>query len=568
MKIACIDKDIRSVLGSGFYRIPRFQRPYLWEKDQVEEFWNDAVANPEPDCFIGSIVVFGPHNDTYGIVDGQQRLTTITMLLCALRNAFLAEKKEDLAKGIQGLVERPDISNKSRFVLQTETSYPYLQEKIQKLGDADDDGIEVGEEEERLQKAFDLLVSLVTGSINAIRTDTTIPAKDKVARIREKLVQIRDRILNLKLIFVGLDNEDDAYLIFETLNTRGKDLTVSDLVKNHLTRLIKPTNAGLDRTKDRWTKLTEIIEGSEEDLRVNSFLHHLWLSEYDYTTEKKLFKAIRSVVKKDNAAGFLKALLAEAETYREIHETSYKKWPKQQLAIKGSLDAFQIFRIKQHLPMVMAVIRDFKAGKLKQKHVEDILFAIESFHFMFTAVTSQRSSGGISFMYAAHARELLSAKDTKAKLASLTELKTKLRKRLPSFAEFEADFQEIAYTSSFTKQKRLVQYILARIDEANAIGVHLDYERMTIEHLGSQSGAGKGIGPAKNVGKIGNLILVDEATNNKLGNKDFASKLKILAGTNVFLDAEVKKASTWNDGDVLNRTKKLAKSCFDKIWRF
>src|SRR6476646_2664769 len=88
VKITCIDKELKTILSSGFYKIPRFQRPYLWEKEQVEDFWSDAIANEDPDYFIGSMVVFLASHDTFGVVDGQQRLTTITMILCALRDAF------------------------------------------------------------------------------------------------------------------------------------------------------------------------------------------------------------------------------------------------------------------------------------------------------------------------------------------------------------------------------------------------------------------------------------------------------------------------------------------------
>ena len=503
----------------------------------MEDFWNDAIANEEPDYFIGSMVVFGPLHDTFHIVDGQQRLTTITMVLCALRNALETENENSLAKGIHNLIERADINNDPRYVLQTETSYPYLQEYIQKFGQPDDDGIIAGDEERRLQKAFDYITGFVGDAVDAVNNDSSVPAKKKPDLVRKKLTDIRDRLLRLKLIFVELDNEDDAYLIFETLNIRGKDLTVSDLVKSHITRLMKPTNKGVDLPSDRWSKLIGILEGSEEDLRLNNFLHHLWLSEHEYTTEKKLFKAIRGEVKKENANDFLLKLSTEAITYREIHETSYHKWKKSELDIKESLDALGVFRIKQQLPMIMAVMRDFKSSNLKQSHVQDILRAIENFHFIFTAVTSQRSSGGISMMYALHARKLLGTGDLATKLKCLSELKNKLRDRKPSYQEFEATFLEIAYTNKFTKQKKLVQYILAKIDRSQSAGIHIDYERMTIEHLAPQNPGSKGAVTAKWVGSLGNLIFVDAAVNNKLANKDFAAKMKVLANTSVYLDA-------------------------------
>ena len=89
MKIRSIDKEIKDILESGYYRIPRFQRPYSWDRENLEDFWNDVIVDSDSDYFIGSMVVFkSQHSDVFGVVDGQQRLTTITVMLAAVRNAL------------------------------------------------------------------------------------------------------------------------------------------------------------------------------------------------------------------------------------------------------------------------------------------------------------------------------------------------------------------------------------------------------------------------------------------------------------------------------------------------
>jgi uncharacterized protein with ParB-like and HNH nuclease domain len=158
MKITSLDKNIEEVLTLGYYKIPRFQRPFSWEKDQVEEFWSDTITDNDLDYFIGSIVVFEEDRTkkTYGIVDGQQRLTTITLTLCALRNAFDREGFKDKALGIHRLIERENIDFKPEFVIQPETSYPYFQEYIQKYGSPETNE-KIAEEEKLLKNAFDLI---------------------------------------------------------------------------------------------------------------------------------------------------------------------------------------------------------------------------------------------------------------------------------------------------------------------------------------------------------------------------------------------------------------------------
>jgi uncharacterized protein with ParB-like and HNH nuclease domain len=128
----------------------------------------------------------------------------------------------------------------------------------------------------------------------------------------ETLTKIRNSVLDLKVIFVKLDDEDDAYIIFETLNTRGKDLSLTDLVKNHITKHLKVKSASVDQPKIKWQKLLETVEGSSAELEVDTFIHHFWLSRYDYLAAKRLFKVLKRKIGKNEAKSFLDSLLADA----------------------------------------------------------------------------------------------------------------------------------------------------------------------------------------------------------------------------------------------------------------
>lgn len=565
MKITCLDKEVGQFLKQSYYRIPRFQRPYSWERVNVEEFWNDAIVENESDYFIGNFVVYADKN-VLGVVDGQQRLTTITLLLCALRNAFKAEGQTNLAKGAHNLIERTDISNDKFYVLQTETSYPYFQEHIQKYSGNPEVAVEVGPEEELLKAAFEYLQENINTIVNGIKSQANHSEAKKKVKIEEELTKVRDKLLGLKLIYTELENDDDAYIIFETLNTRGKDLTLSDLVKSHLSRLLKPTNKGVDIAKDKWAALNETFEASQADLSVSTFIHHHWLSRYEYITEKKLFKALRRRIKKENAKTFLDDLLKESKIYRQIHETSFRKWKKEEYGIRDSLAAMNLFRIRQQLPLVLSVMRHWDDSELKTKHVREILSAIENFHFVFTAVTSQRSSGGISFMYASAARDLYAATNAQAKLDVLRQFEKKLESKKPQYGEFEGAFLDLKYSSKLTKQKNLVRYILTRIYQQNSTGLVIDADHMTIEHLFPENPPkSAGLSDDK-VASIGNLIIVDQRLNNKLANKNFREKVAILKSANVWVDKIVLKAPTWGADEILKRGKLLSQDAYNKVW--
>ncbi len=129
------------------------------------------------------------------------------MLLCAVRNQLAKEGLAKLAKGLHRLIECPDINDHLQFVLQTETSYPFLQEYIQKFGVPDHE-VQIGEEERRLQSGFSLLTNYVEGAVAGVKSDTTLNGSQKRKRIEAKLCDIRDVVLHLKVIVVVLQNED------------------------------------------------------------------------------------------------------------------------------------------------------------------------------------------------------------------------------------------------------------------------------------------------------------------------------------------------------------------------
>jgi len=479
MKITCLDKQVGQFLKESFYRIPRFQRPYSWDRTNIEEFWNDAVVENEAQYFIGSFVVYDDKT-AMGVVDGQQRLTTITLLLCALRNAFEREGFSNLAKGIHGLIERTDISDQRFYILQTESSYPYLQEHIQKFGGKPGAGSDAGPEEQLLKQAFEYFQTNVDDVVKAIKLQPNLSEAKKRARIQDELTRIRDKVLNLKLIFTALENDEDAYVIFETLNTRGKDLTLSDLVKSHLSRLLKPTNTGVDLAKDKWNKIHQTFEAAQDDL---------------------------------------------------------------------------------------SVMQHYENHELKTKHVRAILSAIENFHFAFTAIASQRSSGGISFMYALAARELYQAKGAEAKVKGLQEFqKNKLAAKLPQYAEFEPSFLALKYSSQMTKQRPLVRYILTKIYQRNSSGLPIDADQATVEHLAPENPVkSTGLLPEQ-VASIGNLILVNQALNNDLANKSFPDKVQILQKAHVWVDPIVLNAKGWGAPEINARAKLLAEDAYKNVW--
>ena len=129
---------------------------------------------------------------------------------------------------------------------------------------------------------------------------------------------------------------------------------------------------------------------------------------------------------------------------------------------------------------------------------------------------------------------------THEKKLGFIKICVKIKGKIPSYQEFEANFKEICYTDKITKQKDLVKYILSKIHTYYTQDKVINYDLMTIEHILPQSKVGTNAINEKNVGQLGNLILVPSGLNNELGNKNFLDKKRILETKNVLLDEKVK----------------------------
>lgn len=553
MKVTCVDQEIKKVFETGYYKIPRFQRPYSWEKENVDEFWNDVVIAHQGDYFIGCIVVYKKGEYSY-LVDGQQRLTTITILLASLRNALRQHGFENLGNGVQRLISRSDLNDDEQFIIQPETSYPYFQDYIQSSKDPITTP-DIGEEEGFLKSAFDQLAAYVNQMIcNLV---------DPLA-IKSTLENIRDKILSLKIIMVEVDNEDDAYVIFETLNTRGKDLAVADLVKNHLAKMVRQTNQSLDPIRLLWEEIRQNIDGIASDVYLDDFLHHYWLATHDFTTLRELFVKVKKYVLPHNAPRFVQDLRDASYLYQLIYDPMSGVWKREEYPIRDALEALaNIFRVRLHVPMALSILREYKRGNISRKWAEKSLRAIENFHFMFTSVTSQRSSGGISSMYAMHARSVFSV-SRQQKEREISGFLEKLKSRIPKRDEFIGKYEELKYSDAFSKQKKLVQYALRRYLDSKQQGVSYNYLAMSIEHLHPQSNHSISLDACAS---IGNLILVENRFNSeKLGDKSFDEKISLLKISNVLVDDSILAAKSWGDFEIRNRAKEMAVYSYDVIF--
>lgn len=500
-------------------------------------------------------MVFHRQNDNssrVNVVDGQQRLTTVTVFFCLIRDIFLEHGEKNLAAGIQNFIEKRDVNNELTFTLISQDPYPFFQDHIQKLGNPELKPA-MGEAEKALKNCYDYLKECI---------DLHIDGMNKKKAIKD-LCSLRDKALSIKVITVELDNEDDAYYIFETLNTRGKELGVSDLTKNHVLRFLRSGNA-IDTTREKWNNIQKTIGHANFDISMNSFITHHWISKYEYLTERKLFQSMRKELRsKADVKSYFDNICEEASLYRSIFEPKFHSWTKEQKDIPNSLKAFPIFRLRQAAPFALSILSEHNSGNISTKNAATFLKAIENFHFKFTAITSQRGAGGIAKMYSRAARDLRTAATETDKRKICLDMISRFREMQPELLEFQLGFQELLFSKEYTNQRTLVRYVLEMLHRHHNSNSSIDYEQMTIEHIMPQSANH----PEETKASIGNLVFIHRELNEKLKNKSFKDKKEILIRSGQIYDETIIKAEKWDEEKIMRRTEHLSKLAYDAVWK-
>jgi hypothetical protein len=261
----------------------------------------------------------------------------------------------------------------------------------------------------------------------------------------------------------------------------------------------------------------------------------------------------------------LKGFVDDSKFYVAIFNPE-QRWSKSQKEIIASLSAMRIFKISQHTPGVLSLVRANKNGLISDKTLKRALKAVEDFHFLFTAVTSSRSSGGISAMYSSFGRKLFEAKNSNEAGIVINELIDKLDERKPTPSEFIAGFEQLAFTSQNTKQSSLVRYILQKLAKHQKLAFSDDAANLTIEHIHPQAKMDS-TWTDDIVGSLGNLILLAQKDNGKLKDNDFEKKITFLKTLNGSVPEDVLNAPDWTIERVQARTQSLAEIAYNQIWK-
>lgn len=586
-------KTVQNCFQQCLYDVPNFQRPYSWISEQLSDFWDDVVL-AQGDFFFGSTVTWVSEkrdlfNDTYSIIDGQQRLTTSAIILSVIRDAFAEIARGAGVDEAHAELATTQVRATQRYLIATDDDgreYPVLKRaepmfyEIIQNPSAIPSGAAWNNSAERIGEARQYFEAKVLQELD-------LPTFGEKL---ERLKVIRANVLKARVIQVELASEEDGFLIFETLNTRGADLRLSDLIKNLLIRGGADSVADRQAIADRWDRLIgKVQEGRISPDVPDRFIWQSWNSRRRALKEPELFKAVGRYVGDDpkRHLAYLEELEVDAATYEHLQDENVKV----QLKVTGVRNAFAvpefvdsvralaIFDVSVANSTVMAIARKFAATNLvKISQVIEVMRLVENFHFQFNALTSSGSTGGTRSRYNRFALRLEEAQSRDEVAAAIADLKAKLNASLPSRLRTQAAFTQLSYAPevALTQAQKLrarkiyVTYVLMAFAKYHKLlPAGQDLTSWTIEHLRPQKEGGDDVREA--VYSIGNLVLLTGPLNNELGASDLKSKLRQLTGKNTYLDPELKAwhsagLEAVSDDQIEARAVALASEALNVVW--
>lgn len=567
------DTRIRDVLFADYaYRVPRYQRPYTWDDDQVTEFWSDLMVN-DSSAFIGSLIFNYEDFGTSGIIDiidGQQRLLTITVFAAVLRDVA-----KTLDEATAALIQRKDIAFEDRItgkhtyrIIPGDQTREYFEKHIQDFQSEIRGSAPANEEQRRIKKNYLFFRERVEDEISRF-----FSKDDKLAY----LGRLRARIGDLTAIKIQISSEDEAYEIFETTNARGVDLSVGDLLKNLIFKKLPP-DEDRDFARDRWQEIIDLVEATNTELR--KFVRHYWVSRHASITEKRLFREIKKETADYNL--LLDDIWESADLYHKILEGTDRDWTRYKHGARmyRSARALRVMNVSQCNVIFLAILRNIdKMGTDPSR----IFGLVENFSFKYHVVC-KLPSNKVEKLYARYARAIEdgvrgeSSKYVSGRVqSSLSELEGELKDLLPERAFFISEFRDIACRNT-EQSRRIVKYILGKIDASlrQTKEELVDFENVNIEHLLPQKPGREWGLKAKDVkdyvNRLGNLTLLDRRINSIAGNKSMREKVEILAGSelpmNKRLVEEIRSGNhEWGEESIARRQERLAEMAWDPVWR-
>ncbi|QEF40741.1 DUF262 domain-containing protein [Helicobacter pylori] len=523
--------------------IPIYQRLYSWKKEQCEQLWDDIIKIGGNDKanghFIGSILyarVDDTHSSPLLIIDGQQRLTTITLLFIALRNR---SSDEDKRKKIESYLINSNKDGDKKFRLILSES-----DKDTLLSLIDKDRRKPSEPSVKIMENFKLF-------------------EEWIRKNTDKLETIFKGLEKLMIVWIALEKgKDDPQLIFESMNSKGIELTQTDLIKNYILMGLEPEKQKIFYKK-YWRAMEEDFKQNEK-LFDRFVRHYLTIKTGKIPNEKRVYEAFKRYQQERGIE--TEALLQDLQKYcgyfcRIVFKKEDDKDLNKALSFLVDLEMDVIY------PLLLELYSDYSDGVLSKQDFIPIIALIESYICRRAVCGLGTNSLNKVFpSFTKHIQKDEYFKSLKAHFGYLTE-----KQRFPNNDEFKEHFITIDF---YNFQKR--EYFLERLENFERKERVYAHE-YTTEHIMPQTleeewerdlGENFQAIHDKYLHTIGNLTLT--GYNQEYSNKSFQEKRDMEKGfkqSPLRLNQSLKDLESFGEKEIEKRANDLADFAL-KIWTY
>lgn len=537
------------LLADGQWGVPRYQRAYKWGEKQVNELLYDienAINDKQPEYFVGSIVVARVSADRPEIVDGQQRLATASILLASMRDFFFLDKKDpETAKIIeQDYLFKQDLKTKElRPKLQlSETDHDFFLRRILEPPSKDRQKIKaIRESHKRLLDAQRVTRQYLL--------DITKNINNPEEKLFERISYLAEKT---RVIWVQVPDHQNAFTIFETLNDRGLDLAITDLLKNYLFHKAQDRIA---EVQQRWVQMFSTIETAANEETVKDYIRHHWSSRHGLTRERELYKDIKdTVTTKTLALECADGLLEEADLFAAIRNNNHEFWKGYGTAARQHIYIINdILGMERITPLLLAILSTFP-----QKEVERSLKIIVSWGVRW--LIAGGVAGALEKKYSEAA-----VKIRQKSVATTKQLFAEMKDLVPGDTDFDKEFANAKVSKAYLARYYLHALERQKIGEkepelvpnANEAEVNLEHVLPQNPQAGTWTNFDDDARSAFTY-RLGNLALMKVTENVQAGTEEFAAKKNRFAKSNFLLTKMIASSADWNTKEIENRQKELA----------
>lgn len=551
----------QELTGNGrLYNVPPYQRDYSWTEEQWEDLWTDITElAPRSDDthYMGALVVEGTSDRAFAVIDGQQRLATLSLLVLAVIGRLL-----DLAeRGIDAEGNRQRAAAlRARFIGEKDPASLVETSKLT-LNDNDDPFYQ-----DYLVQLRRPLNERGLPKSNRLLWQCFSYFKKKVedwSGRTENGVQIATLISEtagrqLVFIHITVGNELNAYTVFETLNARALELSATDLLKNYLFSRLK-TAADRQALQRRWKALMTTVQQE----RFPEFLRYHLQCELPRVRSQRLFKLVRDRVKTgEDTFALLEALERRAEVFAAVLDPQHDYWidrPESAPYIKE----LSVLRVRQMTPIIFAAWERFSNAELART-----LRLLVVILFRYSAV-SGLNTNRLELVFHEAAKGILDGT-----VRTPADVFAALRSVYVDDERFEQDFVRFAPDGN-GQGKKLVRHVLARLEtDASGREIDPDTDSGTIEHILPQNPTNywEAFFPRdaweRYVDRLGNLTWLESNLNRQVGNGTLDEKKAVYRQSRYSLANELPEqvGEEWTPARLEARQSRMARRAVH-LWR-